>query len=252
MFRFIAILLCLNAVFAAVPILPRIQVRDANSRIVGGENAKQGQFPYQVSLRNAFNGHFCGGSIINANTVLTAAHCVVDSTVNNVRVVAGSHLLSSGGYTYDTAKLIVHASYNRQTLANDVALVKTVQSFSFSNLIQTTPLINRDVQSGQLLVSGWGYLSTSGSAPDNLQYLYTNVISHADCSRRIGTNADTVCAFVSANRGICFGDSGGPLVVPGEGQVGINSFVIGGCGSGYPDGFCSVYYHRSWIMNNAN
>lgn len=54
------------------------------------------------------------------------------------------------------------------------------------------------------------------------------------------------------NVGICFGDSGGPLVKRGEGQVGVNSFVVNGCGGGYPDGFASVRFHRSWIINNSS
>lgn len=53
-----------------------------------------------------------------------------------------------------------------------------------------------------------------------------------------------------SNKGICFGDSGGPLVHPDDGQVGVTSFVINSCAGTYPDGFASVYYHRSWILEN--
>lgn len=44
-------------------------------RIVGGQNAKNNQFPYQISLR-LNNFHTCGGSIISKNYIITAAHCV--------------------------------------------------------------------------------------------------------------------------------------------------------------------------------
>lgn len=231
--------------------VPLLKPRPAEGRIVGGQAASSGQFPYQVSLRNSFNSHFCGGSIINSRWVLTAAHCTISSSPSDVNIVIGSHLLNSGGNTYKCSTIRNHPSYNSQLLSNDVAVLQTATNIAFGPTAQAVPLINRDVQGGNLIVSGWGYLSTSGSVPNNLQYLNTNVISRDSCSRQISLNADTVCALVSAGKGICFGDSGGPLVVPGEGQVGINSFVIGGCGTGYPDGFCSVYYHRSWIINNT-
>lgn len=241
----------INPIFNFNPV-PLLKPRLGDGRIMGGSDASSGQFPYQVSLRNAFNSHFCGASIVNSRWVLTAAHCVVNTSPSNVKMVIGSHLLNSGGTTYNCAQVKWHASYNSNTLMNDVAVLQTTSNIAFNSLATAMPLINRDVQSGSLVVSGWGQLSGSGNIPNNLQYLYTNVMTRDDCGRRISINADTVCAFVSNNRGICFGDSGGPLVVAGEGQVGINSFVIGTCGNGYPDGFCSVYYHRSWIINNTN
>ena len=46
-----------------------------NSRIVGGQDAAEAAFPYQVSLQN-YGSHFCGGSILNENWILTAGHCL--------------------------------------------------------------------------------------------------------------------------------------------------------------------------------
>jgi secreted trypsin-like serine protease len=45
-----------------------------NGRIVGGVDSRIEDFPYQVSLRYNRE-HWCGGSILNADTVITAAHC---------------------------------------------------------------------------------------------------------------------------------------------------------------------------------
>lgn len=55
---------------------------DEDERIVGGYDAENGEFPYQVSLQT--KKHFCGGSILNEKWILTAAHCVHRFTFKSV------------------------------------------------------------------------------------------------------------------------------------------------------------------------
>lgn len=57
--------------------------------IVGGTTAAAGDFPFIVSLSKS-NSHFCGGVLLNAYTVITAAHCSVGQTASTVKVRAGS------------------------------------------------------------------------------------------------------------------------------------------------------------------
>ena len=59
---------------ASPTLLPFYPVRQ--SRLVGGQNAFPAQFPFQVSVRK-YGSHICGGAIISANYVVTAAHCVL-------------------------------------------------------------------------------------------------------------------------------------------------------------------------------
>lgn len=193
MFRFALVsLFFIGAALAAQPKLkPEIMKEPF---IQGGSSASSGQFPYQVSLRNAFNSHFCGGSIINARWVLTAAHCTIDDSASNVKVYVGSHLLS-GGIKHDVTEIRNHQSYNRQSLANDVATLRVSPNIALNNLAQAVPLINRVVDNEVLVVSGWGRTSTSGPVPTNLQYVQTTTIPLATCQRQISANSDNVCAF---------------------------------------------------------
>lgn len=72
---------------AALPQSPDI-IPEAG--IVGGDQATAGDFPFIVSLSRSGGSHFCGGSLLNANTVLTAAHCSVGQSASSVQVRAGS------------------------------------------------------------------------------------------------------------------------------------------------------------------
>lgn len=73
----IAKLLVLSALVAVTLATP------FSGRIVGGADATPGQFPYQVSLRIK-DSHTCGGSIIDNQWILTAAHCVAENVTGNV------------------------------------------------------------------------------------------------------------------------------------------------------------------------
>lgn len=62
---------------------------DRGEQIVGGTAASSGEFPYIVSLSQS-GSHFCGGVLLNAYTVVTAAHCSKGQTASSVKVRAGS------------------------------------------------------------------------------------------------------------------------------------------------------------------
>lgn len=238
-------------------------------RIVGGQIAHPGQFPYQVSFRNAFDKHICGGSILNKNWILTAASSIDQSIPQNIHIVVGSILLNEGGTHHKLKQIKLHPKYNNVTLENDVAVVETVNEIIFNDLVQPIALLDTQVKTGQVLLSGWGRLSTNGNIPKNLMYLMTEIFPQEECALKITINNDTLCTFAGIHKGSCFGDTGSALVVPGKGQIGINSFVVGGCGngkcakvykrsqilksiiSGYPDGYSSIFVHRSWILSNT-
>lgn len=185
-------LLLVNVVFATQPILkPEII---SEPYITGGLYAGSGQFPWQVSLKNASEDHFCGGSIINAQYVLTAAHCVINETPLNIGVYVGSHLLTSQ-IRHEVTVIRCHLNYNRNTLANDVAVLRVSPNIVFNDMTQAIPLISRIVDNEVLEVSGWGRTYSSGPIPTNLQYIFTTAMPLTNCQAQVEANSDNICTF---------------------------------------------------------
>ena len=63
-------------------------------RIVGGEDADPGQFPWTAALMRESKGWlFCGGAVISNQFILTAAHCIEDEDQDQVEVRLGAHTI---------------------------------------------------------------------------------------------------------------------------------------------------------------
>merc|ERR1711964_961521 len=101
------------------------------SRIVNGEEAVPHSWPWQVSLQDYTSFHFCGGSVINENWVVTAAHC-------NVRtshfVILGEHDRASGSEDIQRMKVGKVFKHPRHNAPDTPALL---QQASLSLLTNT-------------------------------------------------------------------------------------------------------------------
>lgn len=95
--------------------------------MVGGRHAFIRDVPYTVSLR-LFRQHVCGGVILNANNILTTAHCVTIPGVGIYSIIAGSTLINGGAVDANhnnrvVARIVMHQEYNARLLQNDIAVL---------------------------------------------------------------------------------------------------------------------------------
>ena len=164
MLRFVLLVAFVSSVFAH-PFLGKSEPKlNWDERIVGGTNARDGQAPYQVSLRAGHipSFHFCGGSIIGPNWVLTACHCTIGKGPADVLVVVGSVFNNPTGKTHRVSKVINHEDYDAEEISNDVALLQVFDSFVYGPNVQQIGLHTSPVPGDQLAIfTGWGQTSVS-------------------------------------------------------------------------------------------
>ncbi|XP_026994837.2 chymotrypsinogen B-like isoform X2 [Tachysurus fulvidraco] len=237
-----------------------------NNKIVGGQNAALGSWPWQVIVQSANT--LCGGSLINQNWVLTAAHCLkVNGIAFTARQITVSRRLENGIVmkTINAIKLIIHKGYNDETLVNDIALVQLSSSVQFNDYFRPVSLAasNSSFPSGtNVWATGWGRISNNNlQLAQKLQEVKLQIVSNSDCAQKYSPFIITdgmMCAISPVGgQDICQGDSGGPLMVNFNGswiQGGIVSFTSGrGCASpSIPSGYTRVSQYEDWINNTGN
>lgn len=168
------------------------------NRIVNGTRSGPGMFPWQVYLRISTNQGemLCGGSILNENWVLTAAHCISSEqdghyTATAIEVVAGA--LDRFNQEASKQKAYADCAFKhpnwrgiQANFANDIALIRLPRMSGFRlngntvNGICIPPKTNpRFFYSGPAVVSGWGLTTNRGSTSRTLQYTKVSLLTHA-------------------------------------------------------------------------
>ncbi|KAJ4392138.1 hypothetical protein N0V93_005761 [Gnomoniopsis smithogilvyi] len=228
-----------------------------SSNIVGGTTASTAEFPYIVSLSQS-GSHFCGGVLLNAYTVVTAAHCSVGQSASSVKVRAGSLYWASGGTQVSVSAIKYHPSYDADTTDYDVAVWHLASPLAESSTIgyATLPTSGSDPASGaSLTVAGWGLLTENGSTlPANLRKVTVPVVSRTTCRSQYGTSAITdnmFCAGLTAGgKDSCSGDSGGPIVDSSKVLQGVVSWGYGCAEANYAGVYTRIGNFVTWINTN--
>uniref|UniRef100_A0A2I3RIS2 Serine protease 1 n=2 Tax=Pan TaxID=9596 RepID=A0A2I3RIS2_PANTR len=216
---------------------------DDDDKIVGGYTCQKNSLPYQVSLNSGY--HFCGGSLINEQWVVSAGHCYK----SRIQVRLGEHNIEF----INAAKIIRHPQYDKKTLNNDIMLIKLSSRAVINARVSTISLPTAPPATGtKCLISGWGNTASSGADyPDELQCLDAPVLSQAKCEAsypgEITSNMFCV-GFLEGGKDSCQGDSGGPVVCNGQLQ-GVVSWGDGCAQKNKPGVYTKVYNYVNWIKN---
>lgn len=240
--------------------------------IIGGSQVRAGQWPWLVSLTyNIGNRYFgCGGTLINSRWVITAAHCVYNRpNLSSYKLKMGiENLDSSNSWTkvYDAQTILIHPSYNPDTMENDIALIKLNSEIPSSSTyikpicIQTN---NINLDGKFLSTAGWGVdgkckwwqFWCNDQESSTAQQVVLPKTSDTDCTSFYGDEYKPVSMICAGKKGgnkdACQGDSGGPLIYQDSttgvwSLVGIVSF---GEGCGDIGIYTRVSYYYTWISN---
>uniref|UniRef100_A0A182P9B2 Metalloendopeptidase n=1 Tax=Anopheles epiroticus TaxID=199890 RepID=A0A182P9B2_9DIPT len=229
------------------PNLPRGQ----QARIVGGSDTAIENHPYQVSLRRLHK-HTCGGAILNANTILTAAHCVDDADLAaaDYEVRAGSTFRNEGGQLVTVSEIHTHPNYNDWTLEWDISVLKLASVLQLGAAVQPISLPERGfaIADGTgVSLAGWGSLYYQGPSTNHLQHVTLPIVSNSRCGMAYKNFAPIFPFHLCAGhkgKDACQGDSGGPLVYQNY-VIGIVSWGYGCAFENYP----SVYTRVSEFLD---
>uniref|UniRef100_A0A3B3X0X9 Peptidase S1 domain-containing protein n=1 Tax=Poecilia mexicana TaxID=48701 RepID=A0A3B3X0X9_9TELE len=234
-----------------------------SGRIVGGTEAVNGAWPWQVSLQ-IYSQHVCGGAIISPSWILSAAHCFKPFSDPKIWAATyGDVYLPDLQPRRSVKRIICHQDFDTKTNAYDIALVKLNRPIIFTRkTVRPVCLPNAGLQvnsSSEAWITGWGFaifiFYFSGPSPDILHQAQVTIYSKDICNNRYVLHGKVTKTMFCAGKlqgGVdsCQGDSGGPLVVK-TGNVwwliGITSWGYG-CGLRTKPGmYTNVSFFREWI-----
>nr|XP_053604608.1 trypsin Tyr p 3.0101-like [Plodia interpunctella] len=219
--------------------------------ITGGSYVEYSKYPHSAFILNFCADRFsCGGSIINQQIILTAAHCLEDciGTENPKLFVKYGHKKIKKQSQTVTKHFKIHEYYDDITLTNDIGLIMTRDLIPLNDIVKRVILMRYPPDEKQAYVAGWG-VDENMEPQWSLKHTAAMLHSHDVCLRMGYLPRGVFCAGPLHGVGAADrGDSGSALIINDFIQIGIVSFKG-------PDfslvAYSNVSFYLDWIQERS-
>lgn len=206
--------------------------------------------------------NICGGTLIDARFVLTAAHCITSNNSSSIRIIAGLHNISSTvernfRQNRQVEKVFIYPGFDHLAPLNDIAIIQLAAPFYLNKYVQLACLSSEQPDVNEtVMIAGWGSEEYRGRHSPILRQAPTQVIG--DCNRwwaSEGVDDRRQICVASNITGVsaCNGDSGGPLLFKAH-----DRWFVGGIASyvekfncktnnSRPNVYTRVSFYLPWI-----
>lgn len=233
-------------------------------KIVGGNNAKEGAWPWLAALY--YNGKLlCGASLVSNNWLVSAAHCVYGRHLepSKWKAILGLHMTSNLTSPQVVIRVIdqivINPHYNKRRKDNDIAMMRLELEVTYTDYIQPIclPEESQLFPPGRICsIAGWGRLVHQGPTPNILQEAHVPLVSNEKCQQQMpeyNITENMVCAgYEEGGIDSCQGDSGGPLMCQENNRwflAGVTSFGYQCARPNRPGVYARVPRFTEWIQS---